>query len=66
MEEEGDGRGALQNWAERLDLRRGPMGEVGEGAVVDLAILTEGFAEQDRRGRRAIGDHGHIHVDIIA
>ena len=41
------------------------MGEVGDGAVVDLAVLAEGFAEEDGGRGVAVGHDGDIHVDMI-
>ena len=51
--------------AEGLDLLRRPMGEIGEGAVVDFAVLAEALAEKDGGRGVAVGDDGHVHVDII-
>jgi hypothetical protein len=42
-----DGSSAFEDGAESLDLSGGPMREVGEGAVVDLAVAAEGLAEED-------------------
>jgi hypothetical protein len=41
------------------------MGEVGEGAVADLAVEAEGLAEEDGRRGVAVGHGGHVHVYII-
>src|SRR5690242_11588255 len=60
-----EGSGALQDGAERLDLSRGPMGDIGEGTVVDLAMETEGLAEEDGGRGAAVGDGRHIHVYIL-
>ncbi len=49
-----EGSGALQDRAESLDLSGRPMREVGEGAVADLAVEAERFAEEE--GGRARGD----------
>jgi hypothetical protein len=38
------------------------MGEIGESAGMDLAILAEAFAEEDGGGGGAIGDGGDVHV----
>jgi hypothetical protein len=46
----GEGSGALQDGAEGVDLSGRPTGEVGEGAVADFAVETEGFAEEDGGG----------------
>ena len=64
-ERSADGSGALQDRAESMDLSRWPMGDIGEGAVVDLAIESEGLAEEDGGWGVAVGDGGHIHVYII-
>ena len=60
-----EGGGALQDGAKRIDFGRGPVGEIGDGAVVDLAVLTETFAEEDSGGRVSVGDDGDVHVDIV-
>ena len=41
------GRVALQDGAERIDFSWGPVGEIGDGAVADLAVLTEALAQED-------------------
>ena len=56
---------AAQGAAEGLDARGGPMGEIGEGAIFDFAVLAEGFAEEDSGGRVAVGDGGDVHADYI-
>jgi len=60
-----EGGGALENGAEGIDLRRGPMGEIGESAVEDLAVLAEGLAEEDGRRGVAVGDRGDVHAYTI-
>ena len=57
--------GAFEDKAEGFDLLRGPMREVGDGAVFDFAVEAEGFTEEDGGGRVAVGDGGHIHDHII-
>ena len=42
-----------------------PVGEVQERALLDLASLAEALAQQDGRGRVAIGDGFDIHGNII-
>jgi hypothetical protein len=59
------GSGAFQDGAKGLDLSRRPMREVGEGAVENLAVETEGLAEEDGGWGIAVGDGGHVHVYII-
>jgi hypothetical protein len=41
------------------------MGEVGEGAVADLAAETEGLAEEDGGRGVAVGHGGDVHVYIV-
>lgn len=41
--------------AEGLDLLRGPVGEVGESALADLAFFAPGLAEEDGGWRVAVG-----------
>ena len=41
------------------------MGEVGDGAIVDLAVFAEAFAEEDSGRGVAIRDDGDVHVDRI-
>jgi hypothetical protein len=64
-ERSADGGGALENGAEGIDLRRGPMGEIGESAVEDLAVLAEGLAEEDGGRGVAVRDGGDIHAYIM-
>jgi hypothetical protein len=71
----GDGKGgweiretdvvAMQNLAEGFDFIDGPMGEIGDGAVVDLAVFAEALAEEDGGRGVAIGDGSDVHVDIL-
>ena len=42
-----------------------PMGEVGESAVVDLAVESEGFAEEDGGWGLSVGHSGDVHVYTI-
>jgi hypothetical protein len=41
----------------------GPVSEIGQGAVLDLALVTEGLAQENARGRIAVGDRLDIHGD---
>ena len=59
--EGGDGEAALEQDAQAFDEVSGPFGEVGEGAFLDLAVLAVGLAEQDGRGRGAVGDAFDVH-----
>jgi hypothetical protein len=60
-----DGSSAFQDGAECVDFGRRPMGDVGEGAVEDLAVETEGFAEEDGGRGVAVGYGGDVHAYII-
>jgi len=57
---------AFEDLAEGLDLSGRPIGEVGEGAVSNFAILAKGLAQEDGRRGVAVGDGGHIHAYIIS
>jgi hypothetical protein len=50
-----EGGGAFQNGAQRIDFGLGPMGEIGDGAVVDFAIFAEALAEEDSGGELRLG-----------
>ena len=41
----------------------GPVSEIGQGAVLDLALVTEGLAQENARGRIAVGYRLDIHGD---
>jgi hypothetical protein len=56
---------AFQQLTQGLDFLRRPVAEIGEGAVVDLTLFPEAFAQEDGRGRVSVGHRGHIHVDRI-
>jgi hypothetical protein len=56
---------SFEDLAESLDLVGRPMGDVGESAVVDLAVLAEALAEEDGGRGVAVGDYGDVHVDIV-
>jgi hypothetical protein len=60
-----EGSGALQDGAQGIDFGGGPVGEIGDGAVVDLAVFAEAFAEEDGGWGVAVGDDGDVHVDRI-
>ena len=57
---------AAEGALEGLDVGGGPMGEIGEGAGMDLAILAEALAEEDGGWGGAIGDGGDVHVYSIS
>ena len=63
----GDDGAALEHGAQALDVGGGPVGQVAQGALTDLAVLAVGFAQQDGGGRGAVRDgfdiHGVIGVD---
>lgn len=42
--------------AQALDLLRGPVGEVGESALANVALFAPGLSEKDRGWRVAVGD----------
>ena len=52
---------ALEQHAQALDQRRGPFGEVGEGAFPDLAALAPAFAQEDGGRRAAVWDGFDVH-----
>ena len=60
-----EGGGALQDGAQGIDFGWGPVGEIGDGAVVDLAVLAEALAEEDSGRGVAVGNDGDVHVDRI-
>ncbi len=47
------------------DLSWGPMREVGEGAVFDLAVAAKRLAEEDSGRGVAVGDIGDVHAYIL-
>jgi hypothetical protein len=51
---------AAQGATQGFDAGRVPVGEVGEGAVLDLAMLAIGFAEEKGGRGVAVGDSGDI------
>ena len=46
---------ALEEDTQALDDVIGALGEVGDGALSDLAVVPEGLAEEDGRARVAVG-----------
>src|SRR6266851_4536387 len=54
---------AAQGPAQRFDPFHGPMGEVREGAVFDLAVDEKAFAQEDRGWRIAVRDGVDIHAN---
>ena len=57
---------AAQQTAQCLDASAGPGGKIGQRSVLDLAVFTEGFAQQDGGRRVAIGNFGNVHADTIS
>src|SRR4051794_20777609 len=53
---------ALEKGLEALEEVGRPVGEVEEGALLDLPALAVGLAQQDGRGRAAVGDELDLHV----
>jgi hypothetical protein len=56
----GPQRRVAQYRAQRGDLLGLPPRQIGECAVLDLAALAIGLGQQDRRGRAALRDDGHV------
>src|SRR5271157_347796 len=54
-----------QQAAEGFNAGRGPVRQVGDGAILDLAVLPEGFAQEDGRRGVAVGDGSDIHDFFI-
>ena len=48
-----------------VELGRRPIREIGQGPGFDLPALAVAFAQQDRRGRGAIGNGCDIHAFIL-
>src|SRR5215472_18759171 len=51
---------------QRRDFLGLPFGQVGEGAVLDLAILAKSLTQQDGGGRAAVWDDGYVHEDMLS
>src|ERR1700758_697875 len=62
----GNNGAAFEQFPEAGDPLVRPVGEVQERALLDLASLAVALAQQDGRGRVAIGDGFDIHGNIIA
>src|SRR5262249_48623364 len=56
----------LEDLAQGLDLCWRPMRDIGERAVFDLTLLAEGFPQEDRRGRVAVGHDRDVHADYLS
>src|ERR1700730_5505279 len=62
----GNNGAAFEQCLEAGDPLARPVGEGQERGLLDLASLAVALAQQDGRGRVAIGDGFHIHGNIIA
>src|SRR5215469_17570934 len=56
---------AGQSRTEGVNLLGGKMGDVGEGASLDFAVLTVRLAQEDGGRGVAVGDGGDVHAYII-
>jgi hypothetical protein len=56
---------AFENGLEGADLSGVPIGEVGEGTVLDFALVAEGLAKEDGGRGVTVGDGSDIHVYSI-
>jgi hypothetical protein len=61
----GDQGFVLQETAEGFDFLFGPMGEVGQGALMGNRAFAPAFAEEDSGRGVAIGDCVDVHGSII-
>jgi hypothetical protein len=52
---------AAQGGTQSFDALDRQLGEVGEGAVLDLAVLAVGFPQQEGRSGVAVRDLGDVH-----
>ena len=57
---------AAQQAAQGLDAGGRPVGEIGQGAILDLAVLAEGFAQEEGGWGVAVGDGGDVHDFCIS
>jgi hypothetical protein len=64
--EAGRGDGTGKRGAKSVDLSGTEMRDVGDGAGTDLAVFTIGFAQEDGRGRVAVGDLRNVHAYIVS
>jgi hypothetical protein len=62
----GDDGTALEDAAQALDIRHGPVGEVAEGSLPDLAVVAIALAQQDGGGRVPVGDGFDTHGGMWA
>ena len=54
-----------QQTAKGLDLLGGPIGEIGESALADLAFFAPGLAQQNSGGRVTVGDTLDVHGTTV-
>ncbi len=57
---------SAQGAPEGFEAGRGPLGKIGEGTILDLAVVAEGFAEKEGGRGVAVGDGGNIHDFCIS
>jgi hypothetical protein len=57
---------SVQGSIQRLDPFRSPGSDIGQGARLHLSIFAKGLAEEDGRGRSAIGNSRNIHACSIS
>ena len=62
----GDEGFALEHAPQGVDLSCRPRGEVGEGALDNLAVHARGFPKEDGRRGIAVGDGLNVHGTIIS
>src|SRR4030042_1155615 len=56
---------SAQGATKSLDAHRIPVGDVGQSARLDLAMIAVRLTDQDCGGRGAIGNRGDVHAHII-
>jgi hypothetical protein len=56
---------APEKATEGVDLRLGPIGEIGEGALANFGAVANGLAEEDSGRGVTIGDALHVHGNMI-
>lgn len=61
-----DGGVAFEDQAQGRDLFGRPVGDIGQGAIFDFAVLAEGLAQEEGGRGSAVGHDGDIHADYIA
>ena len=57
----GDHRAALQDATQALDVGTGPIGEIAERALSDLAVLPVALTQENGWRRVTVGDGFDIH-----